>query len=93
MTQPSTLVVSTLALGTGKICEAHFQWQATGWQLWGWWWVITGWLFALGMTYLARFIQGKWRTMRVIEPEIEPQALPIPQSALASAECGMQNAE
>ena len=50
--------------------------------LWGWWWVITGWIFMLGMTYLARFIHGKWRDMRVIEPE-----------AAANADCGLRNAD
>lgn len=37
--------------------------------LYWWWTVITAWLFTLAMVYLARFLQGKWRTMRVIEKQ------------------------
>jgi MATE family multidrug resistance protein len=69
----NTLVISSLALLTGKLCESHFEWAANGWQLWGWWWVITGWIFTLGVTYLARFIHGKWRSMRVIEVEADTE--------------------
>jgi len=35
--------------------------------LW-WWFVVTGWILSLAVTYLARFLQGRWRRMRVIEP-------------------------
>jgi MATE family multidrug resistance protein len=31
------------------------------------WWVLTGWILTLAVAYLGRFVQGKWRTMRVIE--------------------------
>ena len=31
------------------------------------WCVVTVWVWALGAAYLGRFLQGKWRTMRVIE--------------------------
>jgi len=55
--------------------------QERGWMLWGWWWVLTGWIFTLGMVYMARFIQGKWQSMRVIEPELE---VPIAESPLTS---------
>jgi MATE family multidrug resistance protein len=37
------------------------------------WWVITGWIMALGIIYWLRFLQGKWRTMRVIETHLEGQ--------------------
>jgi MATE family multidrug resistance protein len=34
------------------------------------WTLITVWVCSAGMIYLARFLHGKWRTMRVIEPEV-----------------------
>jgi hypothetical protein len=34
--------------------------------------VLTAWIFALGVTYVIRFEMGQWKTMRVIEPELEP---------------------
>jgi MATE family multidrug resistance protein len=34
------------------------------------WTLITFWVLSAGFIYLARFLQGKWRTMRVIEPEL-----------------------
>jgi MATE family multidrug resistance protein len=33
------------------------------------WTLITLWVCSAGLIYLGRFLQGKWRTMRVIEPE------------------------
>ena len=54
----------------GSYCEDHFRWAETGWQLWGWWWVLTGWISTLGAVYLLRFLQGAWRKMRVIEPDV-----------------------
>jgi hypothetical protein len=42
-----------------------------GGELIWWWWVLTGWICALGVTFLARFLQGRWRTMRVIEHDTE----------------------
>lgn len=39
------------------------------WHLgvYGCWVIITGWVWGLGLIYLMRFRQGKWRQMRVIE--------------------------
>ncbi|MEA1952009.1 MAG: MATE family efflux transporter [Planctomycetota bacterium] len=34
------------------------------------WLVLTVWISALGMIYLGRFLQGRWRTMRVIEADM-----------------------
>jgi MATE family multidrug resistance protein len=46
----------------------------------GCWSVATLWVCILGMTYLGRFLQGSWRTMRVIEP------YDVPDEPEASAE-------
>ncbi|MDY0166456.1 MAG: MATE family efflux transporter [Thermoguttaceae bacterium] len=45
--------------------------------LWSWT-VVTGWMTALGIIYLARFLQGRWKTMRVIEPEYPTEPTPEP---------------
>jgi hypothetical protein len=34
------------------------------------WTVITLWVCGLGLIYGARFLQGRWRYMRIIEPEL-----------------------
>jgi MATE family multidrug resistance protein len=34
------------------------------------WCVITAWISSLGLIYAARFLTGRWRQMRVIEPEL-----------------------
>jgi MATE family multidrug resistance protein len=62
--------ISILAIFAGKYLEKQFQWLESGFGLYGWWWVMTGWLFVLGVTYLLRFRQGRWKSMRVIEPEL-----------------------
>lgn len=60
--------------------------QAGGELLW-WWWVVTGWICALGVTFLARFLQGRWRTMQVIERDpIEPAAETGGNVSLATAD-------
>jgi MATE family multidrug resistance protein len=65
----ATSTISLLAIAVGRVCERVFDWKESGFGLWGWWWVITGWIFTLGVTYLLRFLGGKWKSMRVIEPE------------------------
>ena len=34
------------------------------------WVVITAWVIAFGLIFCGRFLQGHWRHMRVIEPEL-----------------------
>jgi MATE family multidrug resistance protein len=48
------------------------------------WWVLTAWVTSLGLAYFARFVQGKWKSMRVIEA-VEP-ALPLTAIAPNEAE-------
>ncbi len=44
-----------------RYCDAGLLWC---------WTTITGWIFALAAVYWVRFLQGHWRHMRVIEPEL-----------------------
>ena len=34
------------------------------------WFVVTAWILVLGLIFMARFLQGRWKEMRVIEPEL-----------------------
>ncbi len=63
-------LISAMAIVTGMFLQERYAWQETGYGLYGWWWVMTGWLLALGISYLVRFIQGRWKEIRVIEPEL-----------------------
>lgn len=61
-------LVSLVSVTIGQIGSQFF-----GGGLYWWWTVMTAWLFTLAMTYLVRFLQGRWRTMRVIERQyVEP---------------------
>lgn len=41
-----------------------------GWGIIWCWVVITAWICLMGLIYFKRFLGGRWRTMRVIEPEL-----------------------
>jgi MATE family multidrug resistance protein len=66
----NTSVISVVFLSLGYFLEHQLGWKASGYALYGWWWVLTAWIFALGASYLVRFEQGRWKSMRVIEPEL-----------------------
>lgn len=66
----ATSLISILSVAIGWTCEEYFQWREQGIALWGWWWILTAWIFVLGSVYMLRFLGGKWKTMRVIEPEL-----------------------
>lgn len=61
----TNLVLSPTAVAAAWIGIVH----CGGGLVWGWT-VLTGWVVALGLVYLGRFLQGRWRTMRVIEPNL-----------------------
>jgi MATE family multidrug resistance protein len=69
----ATSLTAILFVAIGHLGEQAFQWHTRGIGLWAWWWVMTLWIFALGVIYFLRFLGGKWKSMRVIEPELEPQ--------------------
>ncbi len=35
-----------------------------------WWFCLTAWIMVLSVAYLMRFLQGSWKSMQVIEPEL-----------------------
>ncbi len=70
----ATGLTATVAVAIGRACETRLDWIETGFGLWGWWWVLTGWIFVLGTLYLVRFRGGKWKSMRVIEPNLASAA-------------------
>jgi MATE family multidrug resistance protein len=41
------------------------------WGLFASWAFVTAWIWVVGVVYLARFLQGRWRHMRVIEPSLD----------------------
>ena len=51
----------------------------------GSWVVVTTWVSLLGISYFVRFLGGKWREMRVIEPEIELD--PVEAELEVAADC------
>lgn len=61
----NTIVTSTTAAAT--IWAGH-HWLGGGLH-WAWS-GMTVWICALGAIYLARFLHGRWRSMRVIEPSV-----------------------
>lgn len=62
--------LTTLAMAGGCLGQHLGRWRDSGLALWGWWWVMTLWIVLLAAVYLTRFLQGRWRSMRVIEPAL-----------------------
>lgn len=62
------LIAATISacffIGLGWVLQ-----RAWGPDLMRWWWVMTFWIAALSFLYGLRFLQGRWKSMRVIEPD------------------------
>jgi len=61
----TSLGTSLVPLGLAWLGIYHWH-QGLYWC----WTLITLWVCSAGFIYLARFLQGRWRSMRVIEPEL-----------------------
>jgi multidrug resistance protein, MATE family len=51
----------------------HYHWGGVFWA----WSFASAYVVALGITFLLRFLSGKWKSMRVIENTPEPQVEPV----------------
>ncbi len=63
-----TVVSSSLFLASGGLISWYTT--DTNIQFWGWWVCLTGWIVLLSAAYFWRFLQGRWKSMKVIEPEL-----------------------
>lgn len=52
--------VSAFAVTVGIV------WEPTPDGLRWWWWMVTMWVWLLAVVMVARFIQGRWKTMRMV---------------------------
>ena len=64
------VVLAALAVAVPAVFVGWYGLTYLDWGLIACWWVITAWIMALGMLYFLRFLQGRWRTMRVIEHDV-----------------------
>ncbi|HEV3006452.1 MAG TPA: MATE family efflux transporter [Pirellulales bacterium] len=64
-TRFAMLTTVSAAVGAGILIWASQEWFHLG--LHGAWFCVTGWICILGVVFLLRFMQGRWREMRVIE--------------------------
>jgi len=69
------VLAANLILGPPPIIAGWWGITRYGWGLTWCWILITAWICVLGLVYLARFLQGRWRTMRVIEPELADEPI------------------
>lgn len=60
----------TAAMSPLPVLAAWFGLTYWGYGLLWCWAAITFWCCALGLIYFARFLQGHWQTMQVIEPNV-----------------------
>ena len=62
-----TMISSTSFVVGGFLIAEFFDSQG---QVWAWWACLTGWIVVLSVAYFLRFRGGKWKSMKVIEPEL-----------------------
>lgn len=70
------ILITTLVMAVLPMSVAWWGVSHLGWGLIGCWTVITLWVCSLGLIYMARFLQGRWRHMQVIEMESAGAGVP-----------------
>lgn len=64
------VMITTASLASAAVLATWFGTEYLAMGIYGTWTIITVWIFLLGVIFFARFRQGKWRSMRVIEPTL-----------------------
>ena len=62
----SGLLAATLALVVGFTLEPQDSLEAPLQALNWWWWMLTLWIWLLATFMTARFLQGRWKRMRMV---------------------------
>lgn len=63
------VLVSSIAIAAACVFATWAGIAAGGGLIWCWS-VLTAWVFALAAAFFFRFRQGRWKSLRVIEPEM-----------------------
>lgn len=63
------VLLATIAISPIPVVVVWLGQRYADWGLYACWAVLTGWVFANGIIFALRVWQGKWRDMRVIEPQ------------------------
>ena len=56
----SGAIASAVALAVG------FSWEPADDTLHWWWWMVAFWIWLLALLMAARFVQGRWKKMRMV---------------------------
>lgn len=62
--------VASCLIGSSVVGTGYFVGKWIDGGLYWWWFIITVWVFVMAVVFSARYFQGKWKSMRVIEPEL-----------------------
>jgi multidrug resistance protein, MATE family len=79
------VLITTLCMSPLPVLATLLGIEVFGLGLYWSWTAITSWLCALGIIYIIRFRQGRWRTMRVIEHAADEPDRPTAEDSLAAA--------
>ena len=71
---------------TVMVIPAYVASEVLHWGLYAIWSVMTVYVVLLGFVFLGRFLGGKWRAMRVIEPSPAPVMTTYPEVPAAEIE-------
>jgi MATE family multidrug resistance protein len=63
------IMIVSMIMATTLAAATWLSVDVLRFDVYGCWAIITGWIWVMGVVYIARFLQGKWRSMRVIDQQ------------------------